>query len=472
VETSDLFILIPGITGSVLRKDGRDVWALSGGALWTFLSSLGKGLEDLRLQGDDPELDDLGDGITAAEVILGVTLLPGLHKADSYKRLLDFLKDSGLASSSSLSTFPYDWRRDNRVAARKLGRLVEEGLGRLRRQGADRPRVVLIAHSMGGLVARYYLEVLGGWRHCRALVTFGTPHRGSVKILDYLANGYKKTFVDLTEIVRSCTSAYQLLPIYPAIEIGDDWERVGEISGLPHIAPEQAVAGRAFHQEIQDAQESNSRDPRYNKEGYALIPVVGTGQPTLQSARLHKGETEGRLISHKSLPPGFAPVLADGDGSVPRASAIPLEMSSSLGPLLYVAEQHGTLHAHEEIQQQVYENVRQAGIDLSKIRKVPAGERVQGLALSLDDAYGSSELVEVAVDAIGIGDKVRAVTAQVEAVTAPEPRRSVMMAPAGSGWAATLEGLPPGTYRVEVQARGAAGLILATVTDLFEVVPL
>jgi hypothetical protein len=33
---------------------------------------------------------------------------------------------------------------------------------------------------MGGLVARYYLEVLGGWEKCRALFTFGTPHRGSL----------------------------------------------------------------------------------------------------------------------------------------------------------------------------------------------------------------------------------------------------------------------------------------------------
>lgn len=467
MENSDLFVLIPGITGTVLRKDGRDVWALSGSALRSLVFSGGRGLESLRLEGDDPNLDDLGDGITAPEVILGFTLLPGLHKCDSYKRLLDFIADSGLVSSGALVTFPYDWRRDNRVAARKLGRAVEEGLRRLREQGAANPRAVLIAHSMGGLVARYWLEVLGGWRQCRALVTFGTPHRGSVKILDYLANGYKEMFVDLTATVRSCTSAYQLLPVYPAIETESGWERAGEAAGLPNLDPALAAAGLAFHREIEAAQEANSRDPLYRSGGYALIPVIGSGQPTLQSARLE----EGRLVAQPSVPPGFESVLADGDGSVPRVSAIPLEMSSGLVPLLYVAEQHSTLHANEEIQQQVYQNVSQAGIDVSKIRAVAAGERVQGLALDLEDAHRGGEPVPVSVGALGIGDRIRSVTARVAALTEPAPPpREVALLPAASGWAATLEGLPAGEYRLEVQARGVAGL-LATVADLFEVLP-
>jgi triacylglycerol esterase/lipase EstA (alpha/beta hydrolase family) len=70
---------------------------------------------------------------------------------------------------------------------------------------------------MGGLIARYWLEVEGGWRDCRALITLGTPHRGSVQALSYLANGYRKLVVDLTEVMRSMTSVHQLLPIYPAV---------------------------------------------------------------------------------------------------------------------------------------------------------------------------------------------------------------------------------------------------------------
>ena len=32
----DLVVVLPGITGSTLRKGGKDVWALSGGALWSY----------------------------------------------------------------------------------------------------------------------------------------------------------------------------------------------------------------------------------------------------------------------------------------------------------------------------------------------------------------------------------------------------------------------------------------------------
>ena len=72
---------------------------------------------------------------------------------------------------------------------------------------------------MGGLVSRYYLEVLEGWRDAKALFTFGTPYRGSPMALNFLANGYKNQFLDLTEVLRSLPSADQLLPIYEMLDI-------------------------------------------------------------------------------------------------------------------------------------------------------------------------------------------------------------------------------------------------------------
>jgi triacylglycerol esterase/lipase EstA (alpha/beta hydrolase family) len=40
-------------------------------------------------------------------------------------------------------------------------------------------RISLIAHSMGGLVARFYLQQLGGARRVDQLITLATPHHGS-----------------------------------------------------------------------------------------------------------------------------------------------------------------------------------------------------------------------------------------------------------------------------------------------------
>src|SRR4029434_11089128 len=44
-----------------------------------------------------------------------------------------------------------------------------------------------------------------GWRDCRALITFGTPYRGSANALNYLANGYKKlgSFHETKKVVTS-----------------------------------------------------------------------------------------------------------------------------------------------------------------------------------------------------------------------------------------------------------------------------
>jgi pimeloyl-ACP methyl ester carboxylesterase len=58
--------------------------------------------------------------------------------------------------------------------ARRLAREVDRVLTRT---GAS--RVDLVAHSLGGIVARLYVRELGGARHVRRLVTLGTPHQGT-----------------------------------------------------------------------------------------------------------------------------------------------------------------------------------------------------------------------------------------------------------------------------------------------------
>lgn len=40
-------------------------------------------------------------------------------------------------------------------------------------------RVHIVGHSMGGLIARYYAQVLGGDRHVHTVCTLGTPHGGT-----------------------------------------------------------------------------------------------------------------------------------------------------------------------------------------------------------------------------------------------------------------------------------------------------
>ncbi|MFD6372270.1 esterase/lipase family protein, partial [Streptomyces roseolus] len=63
---------------------------------------------------------------------------------------------------------------DLRTAAEALGRRIEAVLARTGRTEVD-----LVGHSLGGLVARYYVQCLGGDARVRTLVTLGTPHAGT-----------------------------------------------------------------------------------------------------------------------------------------------------------------------------------------------------------------------------------------------------------------------------------------------------
>jgi pimeloyl-ACP methyl ester carboxylesterase len=63
---------------------------------------------------------------------------------------------------------------DIRTAAQLLGRHVEEICERTGQRQVD-----IVGHSLGGLIARYYVQRLGGDLHVRTLVTLGTPHSGT-----------------------------------------------------------------------------------------------------------------------------------------------------------------------------------------------------------------------------------------------------------------------------------------------------
>ncbi|AZQ36875.1 alpha/beta fold hydrolase [Streptomyces cyaneochromogenes] len=63
---------------------------------------------------------------------------------------------------------------DIRTAAELLGRHIEEICERTGSRQVD-----IVGHSLGGLIARYYVQCLGGDLRVRTLVTLGTPHSGT-----------------------------------------------------------------------------------------------------------------------------------------------------------------------------------------------------------------------------------------------------------------------------------------------------
>lgn len=78
----------------------------------------------------------------------------------------------------------YDWRQDNARSALRLAEVVEEALAETRER-----KVIIVAHSMGGLVARYYSRVLGGESKIHQLFLIGSPTLGSPAAYLQLKNG-------------------------------------------------------------------------------------------------------------------------------------------------------------------------------------------------------------------------------------------------------------------------------------------
>src|SRR5262245_50881162 len=64
---------------------------------------------------------------------------------------------------------------DSRAGVERAACGLREFLRRHVRGG----RIDLVGHSLGGLVARVYVEALGGARRVDRCITLGTPHRGT-----------------------------------------------------------------------------------------------------------------------------------------------------------------------------------------------------------------------------------------------------------------------------------------------------
>jgi pimeloyl-ACP methyl ester carboxylesterase len=351
--------------------------------------------------------------------------------------------------------FPYDWRLSNRHSARRLAEFIKPRLEAWRAtHGAD-ARVVLVAHSMGGLVSRYYLEVLDGghWRDCRALMTFGTPYRGSLNAVNFLANGFKKLGVrlsDLTEVVRSCPSVYELLPTYRAIQVNGEWKRVEECGALPKMDKDYVKAAAAFHDEIEKAVDAHRKDAAYRDGGYLIRPFVGVDQTTQQSAVL----AGNALTTSSDLPDWAQAADAGGDGTVPRASAVPIEL---FGKALesYVGERHGSLQKNEY----VLDDFRE------RLKTMQAGRLDEFLGIQVVSQRRTIDL-QVARMSDGAwlpGGLVAEVTPDA-GVT-----KEHIMGEGVDGWELSLEGVPANLYRVRVRGSEGGGAAPTPVREVFEV---
>ena len=152
-----------------------------------------------------------------AEIIVGivgeVVLVPKLVEQEQYSRAGDFLEEAlGYERGRDLLEFAYDWRQDVRQSAQRLAETIDAW--------PVEPPITIIAHSLGTLVSRYYIERLGGKHKVGRVLLIGGPHQGTPRIATDLIQGVGLLpfglFGDrLLDVIKTFPSVYQILPTYP-----------------------------------------------------------------------------------------------------------------------------------------------------------------------------------------------------------------------------------------------------------------
>lgn len=477
VPMRHLVIFLPGIMGSVLQKDGQDLWSLSGQALWQFLKARGQSIAQLKVQQENAQADDLQDGITAPRLLEDVHSVPFIVEHAGYgvitRRLpehFDVTPGSihAPADEANFFPFPYDWRRDNRVTARKLQHFIEGQLPRWREySGASDAQVIIIAHSMGGLVSRYYVEALGGWRNCLALITVGSPHRGALGALANVSNGFGKgvaqLFSFLNPVVRSFESLYQCFPAYPAVNVNGQWVRPAE-ADLPNVDRARAQAARsAFLDATRQAAIQNRADPQYRQ---VLLPWVGTRQDTHQSLVLENGALR---LDH-GLPAGLDPKTypADGDGTVARLSAIPADLEGQQ-IARFAVERHGWLTNNEMTLDPLLDTLTQlVAAGTRNLYGEPEAAR-PALNLGLEPLYLPDEPATINLRLVNAGEQAQSLNVKVEPVGQAGPGATQTVQASAAAQAVEFGNLTPGLYQVTVSAQTPGPRAPAPVHGVFEV---
>jgi len=238
-------IVIPGILGTELinSKTGETVWP----------SAFRTSQEGLPIS---PDLASNRDDLIPGKIIETVKLARLLPEVYVYRDLLvalrryagyrdgDWNNPSADGYQDTFYVFPYDWRQDNVSNARELIRRIAQLKTKL---GRPDLKFNIVAHSMGGLIARY-AAMYGdadlpagdgpirptwlGAAHIGKIVMIGVPNEGSTDAFATLVEGYSITeglrrrvplLNKLTaEDVVKTPSVFQLMPHRQAVKFLDE----------------------------------------------------------------------------------------------------------------------------------------------------------------------------------------------------------------------------------------------------------
>lgn len=315
-------ILLPGIMGSELADVQGEF-----GKVWVDLVGLSLGNDFAALRLDPAGQNDATPGSRIEPA--------GLFKR-AYFKTQTWLWMRGHA----IHTFAYDWRKALDTSALRLRDFVEA-----KTAGDANKQFVFIAHSMGGLVVRRYLDLCGAQAEDRLdkLIMLGTPNHGSyvppmamkgddfyVQIVGFLYGG-----AQARSIIQTFLGLYQMFPnpdIFgqPDIYQAGYWDEAA-------VSPQHLDAAQKFHQQLK------ARLP----EKMFLI-----ANRSLKTVTHVQREQDGKGWRYKFL---GAKV---GDGTVPFTSAYLRDV-----PTYETSEKHSEMQKDETVLRAIHDLINEGQTD-------------------------------------------------------------------------------------------------------------
>ena len=274
--------------------------------------------------------DLIADPVIIIPGIMGSTKILGKWKLDPilhiYDNLLSSFEKNNYEENKNLFEFPYEWRNNNEDTADLLKQKIQDVINETKVSKVD-----LLAHSMGGLVARAYIEDLDNQNNIDQLVTIGTPHGGAPesylsweagelganlkdKIIKNLfkVEAFHSGYINLKEYIQDkVKSVGQLLPDY------DYLEENGSIREYPNNYPKNDFLDSL-----------NDKDNIDNLKKVSFYNIIGktSGEKTIAKFRVVDSMKDG-LWEH-GMPENFYDNSTDqgieygeGDGAVPEKSS-------------------------------------------------------------------------------------------------------------------------------------------------------
>jgi len=275
-------VLIPGLMGTRLVSESEgEIWV--GSVLDAMLSRYEHAALRINPETLDPDPGDVRPGAITGK----------FAGRDFYSSIIDTLETAGgfepavpgqpvEPGGRYYYVFTYDWRLDNVHTVGRLDDLIEQ----IRADHGDRDlKVDIVAHSMGGMIARYFLRYgtvdvtndnnfpvnYHGENTVRRIVLLGTPNLGSVESVKAFIVGRRIGLRRIPpEVLITFPSFYQLFT-HPI----NDW--LLDIDGKPIDAdPFDLSTWKRFQWSIYDPQVRKRimkrfDDPEQGRERLALM---------------------------------------------------------------------------------------------------------------------------------------------------------------------------------------------------------